>query len=108
MYLLLIYISIYKLINYKMPIFYLKNGFMGLVTKPNNYNNDNDLYECKIIPPIGHKCLQFISSSESNKDIEKEILPFKINNASNGQISWYDNNNYLANLNKMVDYLCIL
>jgi hypothetical protein len=90
-----------------MPIFYLKNGFMGVVTKPNNNNVDN-LYECKIIPPIGHKSLKFISSSNSNKDIENEILPFKINNASNGQISWYDNNNYLANLNIMVEYLCII
>jgi hypothetical protein len=97
-----------------MPIFYLKYGFMGVVTKPYNnyYNNNNnqndDLYECKIIPPIGHKSLKFITSSDSNKDFEKENLPFKINNASNGQISWFDNNNYLANLNIMVEYLCII
>jgi hypothetical protein len=88
-----------------MPIFYLKKGFMGMIFK----TNENDLYECKIIPPIGHKCLQFISSNESNKDIEKEILPFKINSAANGEITWYDNNNnYMDNFHIIIEYLSII
>lgn len=88
-----------------MPIFYLKKGFIGFIRK----TNENDLYECKIIPPIGHKSLQFISSNESNKDIEEEILPFKINSAANGEITWIDdNNNYLNNFNIIIEYLSII
>ena len=90
-----------------MPIFYLKNGFMAMVmkSKSNENENQNNLYECKIIPPIGHKSLQYISSDKSNIDIENENLPFKINSAVNGQISWFDNNNYLNHMNIMVEYL---
>jgi hypothetical protein len=87
-----------------MPIFYLKKGFMGMVIK----SIENDLYECKIIPPAGHKSLKYISSNKSNKDIENENLPFKINSASNGQISWFDNNNYMNNFDIMIEYLSII
>jgi len=87
-----------------MPIFYLNKGFMGIILK----SNESDIYECKIIPPAGHKSLKYISSNVSNKDIETENLPFKINSAANGEISWYDNNNYMNNFHIMIEYLSII
>ena len=88
-----------------MPIFYLKKGFIGMIIK----TNENDLYECKIIPPIGHNSLKYISSNKSCKDIESENLPFKIISASNGEIIWYDNNNnYMNNFDIMIEYLSII
>jgi hypothetical protein len=90
-----------------MPIFYLKKGFMGIVNK--SKSNENDELECKIIPPVGHKSLKFITSNEYNEIIKEELSKFNINSAANGELSWSDNNNtYLDNLNIMVDYLCIL
>ena len=49
-----------------MPFFYLKKGFIGFVNK----SNINDEIECKIIPPVGHNSLKYISSNENNKIIK--------------------------------------
>ena len=88
-----------------MPFFYLKKGFIGFVSK----SNINDEIECKIIPPVGHNSLKYISSNENNKIIKEDLSKFNINSASNGELVWTDNNNtYLDNLNLLVDYLCIL
>jgi hypothetical protein len=87
-----------------MPIFYLKYGFIAMVLK----SNELDIYECKLIPPAGHKSLKYISSNKSNIDIENEVLPFKINSAANGEVSWFDNNNYMNNFHIMIEYLSIM